>query len=190
MAAGSWVYDGATWRGGPLSELKVYDGATWRIVSDGWVYDGAVWRKFWTAAVAVDCAQCGLCQAGGDPDCATLGDCNTSGEKHRITWTHTNCADASHHIAIHRSVDGGSYTEVADNVSCNNADPDSGCCSLTVCSSAEGHYLFTIFRSSALGGCTTTYDYRVRIETDGTDTSLDSRNATQRTGCDEACVGE
>lgn len=130
-----------------------------------------------------------MCQAGGDPNCDTLSGCSATGEAHRVGWEHTDCSDASHHICIHVSVGGGSYAETADNISCDNADPDAGCCDWTGYA-PEGEYLFHKSKSSDLGSCTTTYQYRVRIETDGTDVLLGSActDATSITGCDTDCI--
>lgn len=52
MAEGSWVYDGATWQGGPFASMEVYDGAVWRTVTTAYVYDGATWRQFYSAGAA------------------------------------------------------------------------------------------------------------------------------------------
>lgn len=128
-----------------------------------------------------------VCQAGGNPGCDTLSGCDDTGEKHRVGWTHTNCNDSYHHIAVHRSTDGGSYAEVADNLGCDQADPDAGCCSLLE-ASYDGEYLFGLNYSSDLGSCTTTHQYRIRIENDGTDTAEDTcTEASAGTGCDTSC---
>jgi hypothetical protein len=141
---------------------------------------------------SLDSCDAKLCQAGGNPGCATLSGCSNTGEQHRVGWTTTDCNDAYHHIAIHRSVGGGSYVEVADNISCTAADPDAGCCDWfgKIPYAPEGEWMTTVSNSSDLGSCTTTYQYRVRIETDGTDTLIGSActDGSALTGCDTVCV--
>jgi hypothetical protein len=141
----------------------------------------------------IDSCDARLCQAGGDPACATLSGCANTGEQHRVGWETTDCSDPSHHIAIHVSVDGGGYVETADNLSCTQADPDAGCCDWIGKSpyAPEGEYMFIKHFSSDLGACTTTYQYRVRVETDGTDTLLGSActDGSALTGCDTTCIG-
>lgn len=133
-----------------------------------------------------------VCQVGGNPGCGTGSGCADTGEQHRIGWNHTDCNDSYHHVAIHVSVDGGGYTEMVDDLSCDRAEDDDGCCefgSIKLPITYEGNYQRVMAYSSDMGTCTTTYQYRVRIETDGTDTAIDTcTEAASNTGCDETCI--
>jgi hypothetical protein len=139
---------------------------------------------------SLDLCSGGVCQAGGNPGCATLSGCTDTGEQHRVSWTHTNCNDTYHHVAIHRSVGGGSYVEIIDNLSCDRPEDDDGCCENFVKGVTwDGEYQYQRAFSSDLGSCTTTYQFKVRIEEDGTDTAEDECGpTTSATGCDTTCV--
>jgi hypothetical protein len=52
----------------------------------------------------------------------------------------------------------------------------------------EGTVQTELAYSSDLGVCTTSYQYRVRIETDGTDTAIDSADTGTGTGCNVTCI--
>lgn len=139
---------------------------------------------------SLDCCDGQVCQAAGSPDCNTLRGCTDAGEQHRVQWSHTDCNNTYHHIAIHVSVDGGGYTEIVDTVACCPADPDSGCCEFIGGGCADDcNWMRNLFKSSDTGSCTTTYQYRVRVETDGTDTAIDTCTETgSGTGCDAGCT--
>lgn len=141
-------------------------------------------------SASLDCCDARICPAGGDPGCNTLTGCDNSGEYHRVEWDHTGCSDASQHIAIHRAVDGGSFTEVADNISCDNANPDAGCCECLIgCCTGDGQFLFNLAKTNATSQ-TTDYQYRVRIELDGTDTLVSECTDSNCADCggDDDCL--
>ena len=126
----------------------------------------------------LDCCEQNVCSPGGTPGCNTSSGCAGSGEKHRMQWAHTGCVDATHHIAIHVDT-GGGFAEIADDISCVAAEPDSGCCEVIGGScTEEGHFMRTFFVQA---DADTDYTYRARIELDSTDTLVGT--ACTATGC-------
>lgn len=99
-------YDGGNWRN--ISSLWAYTGSVWREIQEGWVYDGATWRKFYEAVCTTTLDSVNQ-TTGGDG----TGGCGVGKCPRTVSWTHTD-ADATHHIRILRSLNGGSYFEVAD----------------------------------------------------------------------------
>lgn len=118
--------------------------------------------------------------------CGTISGCTDTGEQYRWGWNETGCNDSYHHIALHWAVDGGSYYEVGDNVACNATESDAGCCEFP-----EATYDGEWQKNDAFNAqttCTTSYNFRVRVETDGTDTAIDTCTSGSGTGCDTTCV--
>jgi hypothetical protein len=129
------------------------------------------------------------CPACSGAECQTLSGCTNVGCRNLVGWSYTDC-DANCHIAVHASVNSGSYFEVADVLACNRSAECGSiwCVGKTNC---EG-YWETFFPKCGSGGSTsTTYDYRVRLETNGTDTSVSSQDASQITHnpSDTVCIG-
>lgn len=143
------------------------------------------------AAPTIDCADTCICPEGETAGgCDTLTGCASAGEKHRVRWDHTDCSDAAHHIAIHRSTNGGGFVEVADDVSCDNGDPDAGCCnSGCAACTPDGEYIFTLGMHNETAQ-TTDYAYKVRVETDSGDVEIDSVTDATCTNCggDDDCI--
>lgn len=116
-----------------------------------------------TATVAAT----GTCSGGG---CVVI-------EAHNVSWTQTDCDNACHHIAIHRNLNGGGFIEVSD---------DDGCTEDNGCTAGEGCRQFTYAVCDTTGD---SYVYRVRIEDDGTDTSLSSDDTgTLANRPQDACI--
>lgn len=129
-------------------------------------------------AADIDCCEQNVCNPGSNSSCNTGGGCAGSGEKHRMQWAHTGCSDASHHIKI-RVDTGGGFTDVEDNISCNAAEPDSGCCEVIGGScTEEGIWMRTLFRDP---DADQDYTYRAQIELDSTHTIVG--NPCDATGC-------
>lgn len=185
MAKQSHVRDAGSWK---ALLLNVRDAGSWKAAGKGWIRDSGAWSKFFETAVpTLNGAQMDLCQAGGNPGCDTLIGCDSSGEKHRVGWS-ISYPYGPYHIAIHRSINGGAFAEAADNVALANPDPDPGCCD-ELSGRVDGEFLFSYSNSSDLGACTTTYQYRVRVEQDGTDTLVGTaKDTTTKTGCNEGCL--
>jgi hypothetical protein len=148
-------------------------------------------------SASLDCIDTKICPQASGP-CAAVSGCADVGEAHRITWNHTGCVDASHHIAIYQSENGGGFVKVADNLSCNQANPDAGCCEgegklgtpCLDCNPCDGQHVVFVFRSTS-GGQTTDYQYMVKIEADPGDTEVDSitDSTLVNAGGDTICVG-
>lgn len=100
--------------------------------------------------------------------CGTTSGCSDPGQAHRFGWDHTDCNDTNHHVAAHESKNGGAYVEKVDNLGCNQAGND---CSDPCLGGCEGYY---DFKDSRCGGAdvSPTYQGRIRIENDGTDTAV------------------
>lgn len=177
-----------TWK--TIHALYVRD-TTWKEVNRAWVRDGAAWKLFWTndEPPTMTCIDQSVFQTTGDPDCATLTGCASSGEKHRISWDFTGATEG-YHCAIHVSIGGGGYVEAHDAIDLDNPDPDAGCADHVKPScTPNGEYIATKNYSNDLGSCTTTYQYRVRAEINGTDTLVGSAvtAGSSGTGCDAPC---
>jgi hypothetical protein len=116
--------------------------------------------------------------------CAVLADCTTAGMRHLVRWKHNGgCLDASHHICLHRSYNGAAYVEYADDLAC---EASIQCGSLAGYSG--GWVEFESFCCDPTGeSCqddldvSKKYQFKVRIETDGGDVSIDEVETAQRT---------
>ncbi len=140
-------------------------------------------------SITVDCAALNVCSVSDDGSCLTVSGCTLPGEQHRIEWDTTGCSDGSHHIALHRSVNGGSFVDLSlPELACAPSNPDVGCCETATCS--EGQHLIVEFNENT--NQTTDYQYRVRIQDDGTEdlaqagSTLDTNTETDQGG-DDAC---
>lgn len=181
-SSGAWVTYG---------DIHVRD-TTWKKGYKAWARDSGAWRLVYTVEEppSITCAQFQICQVGGNPGCNTSAGCGTTGEQHRVEWTHSGGVDG-YHVALHVSIDGGGFVETADLLDVDEANPDAACCEISSgsCDPPDGQWLLRKFSSSDLGACTTTYQYRVRAELDGTDTQIgDSQDTSTETGCDNPCL--
>jgi hypothetical protein len=167
---------------------------TWKEVNRAWVRESPNWKLFFSndEPPTMTCIDQNICQAGGNPNCATLSGCVFTGEQHRIVWSFTGATEG-YHAALHVSVGGGGYVETADALDLDQADPDVGCCDFAKtndCDPEDGIHILTKNKSSDLGSCTTTFQYRARAEIDGTDTLVGTAvtHGSAGTGCDTTCI--
>lgn len=134
----------------------------------------------------IDCAAARVCTVGATSgSCDTSKGCEQTGEAHRIQWSHTGC-DAGCEIAVHVSLNGGSYTELFDGEACCPSDPDPSCCEFISGGCSDDCNVMRWLGVS--GGSAITYDYRVRLEEAGTDTLVDSADASQVSGDSDSCT--
>jgi len=157
------VYDGSAWRG--VQRPYVYDGSAWREIVEGWVYDGSSWRQFFTECVrTLDAAAATVDGASGCCGCSP-GKCGIT-----VSWDWTGSGPEDH-IRILRSLNGGSYFEIVDDLAVGGTG-----------ASGSGSYS---------GGCQVdgnTLDYRVRLEVDGGDNLACGKDTNQQTASASPCV--
>ena len=142
--------------------------------------------------ITVDCAELRVCNVGVTGGaCDTETDCADNGEKHRVEWDTTGCVNASHHIRIRQSKNGGGFNEVADDLACDPGDPDVGCCRIIGGTCVpDGQYIETLlFENTATPE---DYQYQIRIELDGGDVlaqpgSFGNTNTETDKGGDTSC---
>lgn len=182
MAVETWVYDGSTSPGGwkQLVDIWVYDGSTspggWKQLHELWVCDGATnWEQIYQQAI--DPAT--LDSVTISTDCVACGGCGASKCDRCVGWSHTGGINAKHHIRILRSVGGGSYFEIVDDLSVNAT---CGGCGATC--SGDGCYC-----GHLCGNDNATTQFKVRLEVDGTDT-LVGDSVERTTSTVQTCVVE
>lgn len=160
------------------------DGTTsgWKQADEGWVnIDGTTtgWKQFFSAVqpTLLTATQ----KVGSDGSDCSDGKCVRC-----VEWTYENAADLQHHIRVLYSAGGSSYYEAIDDQAlarrCATQDTacgDAGCTSLA---GSKGCYCHTC------GNDGTTYQYKVRLELDGTDT-LAGTNCELTTGTTTNCGG-
>lgn len=191
MGDNNSIRQGASYTG--WGQIYVRQGVSWNAVNRSWVREGPEWKLYMTSdqPPKLTCLDQNICQAGGNPDCDTLSGCVNSGEQHRVEWDYSGSKDG-HHLALHVSVNGGGYVETGDNIALDNGEADADCCEFVKSGycSGDNSYLLQKNNSSDLGSCTTTYQYRGRVELDGTDTLVGSAltHGSAGTGCDTACT--
>lgn len=187
MGDGTSIRD-TTWK--TIYGLHVRD-TTWKEVNRAWVRSSGVWKLFWTndEPASISDFGCQICQdttTGGV--CSTHAGCAQAGEPHRIEWEYTG-SPVGYHLCVQRSVGGGGYVEAYDGVDIDGGEFDAGCCEILSPIMSNSVVIFETYNKSGAGTCTTTYDYRLRIEVDGTDTLVGSNNdCSQVTGCDNGCI--
>lgn len=189
MGDGNRVRQGASWDS--FTATHVRQGVAWTGIQRIWIREGVQWKLVQTTdqPPKLTCLDQNMCQGTGNPGCDTLAGCTNDGEAHRVEWDYSGAKDG-YHLAIHRSQNGGGYVEVRDNIDLALGDEDSGCCEWISDCSGSNAVLFHKHVSSDLGSCTTTHQYRGRIEVDGTDTLAGSAvtHGSAQTGCDTACT--
>lgn len=191
MGDGNSVRQGVNWD--TFNPTHVRQGAAWTGFNRVWSREGAEWKLVHTTdqPPKLTCIDQNICQAGGDPGCETLSGCTFQGEQHRVEWDYTGSA-TGHHLAIHRSDNGGSYALVRDNIDLTDGEEDPDCCDFVKAQDCSGDHstMFQRNMSDALGSCTTTFQYRGRIEVDGTHVLVGNEvtHGSAGTGCDVICV--
>lgn len=151
MAVSLEVFDGSAWQ--TITTLYVYDGAAWQEVDvTAEVFDGAAWQTCLEAAEPFVYITCTACET--DEDGADSGK-----ENHCVNWEHAGLNDGDHHICLHRSINGGSFSESDDNLSIDEADN---------CMDDCGRGSSSTYMTNA-GYTANDYNYKVRAEMDGTD---------------------
>lgn len=177
-----------TWK--TPGKIYVRDTAAWPEVNRAWVRDSGAWKLFWTKdePAQISNFQCKLCQdTSTSAGCSAVAGCVLTGEQHRIEWEYTGSSNGFH-LCIQRSVGGGGYVEAADGVDLDNGEPDADCCE-HASPMTDAYLVNEGYNKNGAGTCTTTYDYRLRVEIDGSDTLVGSNNdCSQVTGCDQICV--
>jgi hypothetical protein len=127
-------------------------------------------------APSIDAASLSITGAacGGGGACGTVSGCTTLGTRHALRWRHTGGLDASHHIAIHQSVNGAAYSEVVDDLSVDETPECSDKANYD-----GGYDIFFALCDLTTG--TDTYQYKIVLETDGGDVEISSAETATKT---------
>lgn len=178
MAVETWVVDGnSVWK--ELTDIWVCDGnSVWKSLSELWVCDGnSVWKQVFVNEdpALLTSVDIGIAE-DGDGGCG-VGKCDRC-----VEWTTTQADDSKHHIRLLRSIGGGSFIEINDDMSIDNT---CGGCTEAGCSSTGGGNGCECGHSCGTSGTST--QFRVRLEVDGTDT-LVGLSIERTTDTETSCV--
>jgi hypothetical protein len=169
MAFETYVHAGnGTWRN--LDSLYVHAGnGTWRDLDRLYVHAGnGNWRKIFDK-VAVPSLDSATLQRLDE-----VTPCSGSSCRSCLSWDHTDCNNAYHHVATKVSLAGGGFNEWSDNLTCGKLR-DVAC---SGCASKEGHEFYTVCRQN-----TQSQQWQIRIEHDGSDTLADDIGTCAASAC-------
>lgn len=110
--------------------------------------------------------------------------CPSLDETHCVRWDGGNLTKPGYHVAIYRSVNGGSFSKVRDNVS-PTSTPN--------CTGGTGTYGTSLnltygLDTGFLGNFNDVYQYQVRIEEDGTDNAVSTATTAEGSSLHSDCI--
>ena len=176
-----YVYTGSAWK--QANQFYVYTGSAWKEATEGYIYTGSAWKQFWPTAfpalVAVDQ------NIGSNGNGCAVGKCVRC-----VEWEAENASDASHHIRVTRSVSGGGYFEVADDLSIDRRCGSLDTCGDSGCSGGVSFDLLGCFCDAGCQSTGTSTQFRIMLEIDGTDTLAGPLNCELTTNSLSTCGTE